>query len=134
MLSSWLADDSLKGYSINKQLISLTGEFELADKFIGFAFNGPRQSYKLTPSDARLNPATNFIQGSTIQGEGKRSRESAGLEFSIPVTSKLEANIATRYDSYDDASSNVGSRKSNMVSFAYRPNDKLLVRASGSQL
>ena len=75
MLSSWLADDSLKGYSYQQTVdFTLTGEFELADKFIGFAFSmdSQRQSYKLTPSDARLDPATGFIQGSTIQGPGER--------------------------------------------------------------
>lgn len=136
MLASWLADDSLTAYSDQQTIdFTLTGEFELAGKFIGFAVSADsqRQSYKLTPSANRLDPNIEFIQGSTIQGDGKRSRESLGVEFSIPVTSKLEANLATRYDSYDDASSNVGSRRSSMVSFAYRPNDVLLVRGSGSQ-
>jgi outer membrane receptor protein involved in Fe transport len=34
---------------------------------------------------------------------------------------------------YDDASSNVGSRLSNMVNFAYRPNSDLLIRGSFSE-
>ena len=49
------------------------------------------------------------------------------------LTNKLEANIATRFDKYDDDSSNVGSRNSLMASFAYRPNDDLLIRFSASE-
>ena len=41
--------------------------------------------------------------------------------------------IASRYDEYDDASSNVGSRLSNMINFAYRPNASLLIRGSASE-
>ena len=41
--------------------------------------------------------------------------------------------VASRFDEYDDASSNVGSRLSNMVNFAYRPNASLLIRGSASE-
>ena len=41
--------------------------------------------------------------------------------------------VASRYDEYDDASSNVGSRLSNMINFAYRPNASLLIRGSASE-
>lgn len=136
MHASWLADDSVQGLSDQTTIdFTLTGEFELMDKFIGFAFSADhqKQSYDLTPSAGRLDPNVNFVQGSTIDGDGKRSRDSVGLEFQIPVTNKLEVNIASRYDKYDDASSNVGSRRTSMASFAYRPNSKLLIRGSGSQ-
>ena len=74
-----------------------------------------------------------FIQGSAIDGGGDRTRKSVGIEFAVPVTNKLEVNLASRYDGYDDASSNVGSRRSNMINFAYRPNDDLLIRGSASE-
>jgi outer membrane receptor protein involved in Fe transport len=136
MHASWLADDSVRGQSNQTTIdFTLTGEFELMGKFIGFAFSADhqKQNYDLTPSVGRLDPNIEFVQGSTIDGDGKRNRDSVGLEFQIPVTNKLEVNIASRFDKYDDASSNVGSRRTTMASFAYRPNTKLLIRGSGSQ-
>jgi outer membrane receptor protein involved in Fe transport len=141
MLDSWLADDSQKGESSQATWdLLISGEVEVMNKFVGFAFTAEhqRQNYKLTPAPGRLDDdsdpdAVVFIQGSAIRGQGKRDRRSIGLEFSIPVTDKLELNAASRYDKYDDASSNVGSRKSSMFSFAYRPNDDLLIRGSASE-
>jgi outer membrane receptor protein involved in Fe transport len=141
MLGSWLADDSQLGESTQATWdFQLTGEVEVMNKFVGFAFTAEqqRQDYDLTPAPGRLDDdndpdAIVFIQGSAINGGGKRDRRSVGLELSMPLTDKLELNAATRYDKYDDASSNVGARKSNMFSFAYRPNDDVLVRGSASQ-
>ena len=141
MLGSWLADDSQLGESTQSTWdFQLTGEVEVMNKFVGFAFTAEqqRQDYDLTPAPGRLDDdndpdAIVFIQGSAINGGGKRDRRSVGLELSMPVTDKLEVNAATRYDKYDDASSNVGARKSNMFSFAYRPNDDVLIRGSASQ-
>ena len=141
MLGSWLADDSQLGESTQATWdFQLTGEVEVMNKFVGFAFTAEqqKQDYDLTPAPGRLDDdndpdAIVFIQGSAINGGGKRDRRSVGLELSMPLTDKLELNAATRYDKYDDASSNVGARKSNMFSFAYRPNDDVLVRGSASQ-
>ena len=41
--------------------------------------------------------------------------------------------IATRYDKYDDDSSNVGGKVSSMMNIAYRPTEDVLLRASASQ-
>ena len=141
MLGSWLADDSQLGESTQSTWdFQLTGEVEVMNKFVGFAFTAEqqRQNYDLTPAPGRLDDDSDpdaivFIQGSAINGGGKRDRRSVGLELSMPVTDKLELNAATRYDKYDDASSNVGARRSNMFSFAYRPSDDVLVRGSASQ-
>ena len=141
MLGSWLADDSQLGESNQTTVdFQLTGEFELMDKFVGFALTAEHQeqNYQLTPAPGRLDndddpDAIVFIQGSAINGGGKRERTSLGLELASQVTDKLEVNVASRYDGYDDASSNVGSRRSNMFSFAYRPNDDVLIRGSASE-
>ena len=141
MLMSWLADDGQLGESEQTTFdFTLSGEFELMDKFVGFAFTmeHQKQSYELTPSAGRLDDDSDpdaivFIQGSAIDGGGDRTRKSVGVEFAVPVTNKLEVNLASRYDGYDDASSNVGSRRSNMINFAYRPNDDLLIRGSASE-
>ena len=50
-----------------------------------------------------------------------------------PLTDKLEITVASRYDSYDDDSSSVGSRVSSMFSFAYRPTENVLLRGSAGQ-
>jgi outer membrane receptor protein involved in Fe transport len=141
MLGSWLADDSMTAKSEQTTIdFQLSGEFELGNRFVGFAVSADHQEqeYLLTPSAGRLDDdaeagAIVFIQGSAIGGGGERTRDSIGVEFSTQVTSKLEANFATRYDKYDDDSSNVGSRQSTMFSMAYRPNDDLLIRGSISE-
>ena len=56
----------------------------------------------------------------------KEIEDLLALSYQCLLTDKFELNAATRYDKYDDASSNVGARKSNMFSFAYRPNDDVL--------
>ena len=141
MLGSWLADDSQLAESNQSTWdFQLTGEVEVMNKFVGFALTAEQQSqdYDLTPAPGRLDDDSDpdaivFIQGSAINGGGKRDRRSVGLELALPLTDKLELNAATRYDKYDDASSNVGARRSNMFSFSYRPNDDLMIRGSASE-
>ena len=97
------------------------------------------QDYLLKPdqkridSDNELEGAVLFINGSARQGGGDRSRTSVGLEVLLPVTQKLELTTALRSDEYDDESSAVGRRQSAMINFAYRPNDKLLIRGSAGE-
>lgn len=141
MLGGWLADDGRDAKSEQITIdFQLSGEFELGNKFVGFAISADHQEqeYDLTPAPGRLDDdaddgAIVFIQGSAIDGGGERTRDSVGIELSTMLTNKLEANFATRYDSYDDKSSNVGSRTSSMISMAYRPNDDLLIRGSFSE-
>tara|TARA_B100001057_G_scaffold494838_1_gene592278 strand:- start:2257 stop:5346 length:3090 start_codon:yes stop_codon:yes gene_type:complete len=141
MLGSWLADDGMTAVAEQSTIdFQISGEFELAGKFIGFAVSADHQEqeYDLTPAPGRLDDdsvdgAIVFIQGSAIDGGGTRDRDSIGVELSTQLTAKTEVNFATRYDSYDDASSNVGSRQSTMLSFAYRPNEDLLIRGSFSE-
>ena len=130
MLGSWLADDSMLAESSQTTVdFQMSGEFEVGNKFVGFALSmeHQEQEYDLTPAPGRLDDdsqpgAIVFIQGSAINGGGERTRDSVGIELSTMLTNKLEANVATRFDKYDDDSSNVGSRSSVMASFAYRPN------------
>lgn len=134
-IGTFLADDTLNAESKQSTLdIIVSGEFELAGKFVGFAVSADiqEQEYDLMPNANRLAGDV-FRSGSTIDGGGERDRKSIGAEFSLPVTDKLEMTLASRYDSYDDASSNVGSRVSNMLNFAYRPNASLLIRGSASE-
>jgi iron complex outermembrane receptor protein len=136
-MGTFLADDTRLGESSQDTLdVLVTGELEVFNRFIGFAatFEKQNQDYLLTPSDNRLGLGdVEFRSGSTVAGGGKRDRQSFGVEFSLPVTDKLEMTVASRYDEYDDASSNVGSRMSSMLNFAYRPNASLLIRGSASE-
>ena len=136
-MGNYLADDTVLGESSQTTMDFLvTGEFEALNRFIGFAatLEYQEQDYELTPSDNRLGlTGVEFIQGSAIAGGGDRDRTSLGVEFALPVTDKLEMTLATRFDDYDDDSSNVGSRRSTMINFAYRPNESLLIRGSASE-
>jgi outer membrane receptor protein involved in Fe transport len=106
MLGSWLADDSQLADSNQTTVdFQLSGEFELMDKFVGFAVTAEHQSqnYSLTPAPGRLDndedpDAIVFIQGSAINGGGKRERTSLGLELASQVTDKLEVNVASNDD------------------------------------
>ena len=136
-IGEFLADDTLHGES-NQTTVDflVTGEFEALNRFIGFAatIEHQDQDYLLTPSDNRLGLGNiTFRSGSTIAGGGDRNRTSLGVEFALPVSDKLEMTLATRFDKYDDDSSNVGSRRSSMINFAYRPNESLLIRGSASE-
>ncbi len=55
-----------------------------------------------------------------------RFRKSVFAEMVLPILEDLEADIAVRYDQYSDFGSTVNPK----VSFAYRPTDDLLLRAS----
>ena len=132
--ADWLEQDDLPAESSQTSYDFLvTGEFEAFNRFVGFAatIEHQKQDYQIGPT--RTDPAIEFIQGVGYEGGGDRDRTSVGAELLFPVTDKLEMTIASRYDSYDDASSNVGSRVSNMVNFAYRPHEKVLIRGSASE-
>jgi len=133
-LGQFLAQDNLPAESSQTSVdLLVTGEFEAFGKFIGFAatLEHQTQDYQIGPT--RTDASIEFIQGVGYEGGGERDRNSIGVEFLFPVTDKLEMTLASRYDDYDDASSNVGARVSNMLNFAYRPHDRLLIRGSASE-
>jgi outer membrane receptor protein involved in Fe transport len=133
-IAQYMADDSLLADSSQTTVdFVVNGEFELAGRFVGMAaiLEHSTQDYQVGPN--RIDPNIEFIQGVGYDGGGERDRTSAGVELLFPVTDKLEMTLATRYDSYDDESSNVGSRMSSMMNFAYRPTDNTLIRGSYSQ-
>ena len=115
--------------------------YQLAGGPVAFAavLEYHEQDYLLKPdqkridSDNEVEGAVLFINGSARQGGGDRSRTSVGLEVLLPLSQKLELTTALRSDEYDDESSAVGRRQSAMINFAYRPNDKLLIRGSAGE-
>lgn len=116
---------------------SLSGDlFELPAGSVGFAaiLEAGRQKTDLE-SDPRLNQLRP-IDGQTVynltsSGEthGSRDRYAAGVEFSVPIFSKLDANLAARYDKYDDITA-VDDAITYNIGLKYRPFESLMLRAS----
>lgn len=86
-----------------------------ADPRILPSYTGPERIYNLTGTG----------------GGGERNRYAAGVEFSIPIFSKLTASLAGRYDRYDDITA-VDDAKTWNAGLQWRPLDGLLVRGSYS--
>ena len=61
-----------------------------------------------------------------ISADGDRDSKSAFAEFTIPVTSDLEVQLAGRYDDYSDFGSTVNPK----LGLRWQPRDNLLLRAS----
>ena len=110
--------------------------FELPAGSVGFAavLEGGRQSTDLQ-SDPRTNPLRP-VDGQTIYNlsssgrtVGERDRYALGAEFRVPIFSTLTAQIAGRYDKYDDITE-VDDAITYMAGLEYRPFDSLLLRAS----
>lgn len=91
--------------------------------------------------DLRSDPRTDQLRpldGQTIYNltssgrtEGDRDRYAAGLEFRVPIVSMLTAQLAARYDKYDDITA-VDDAISYMAGLEFRPLDSLLFRGSYS--
>lgn len=110
--------------------------FELPAGHVGFAavIEGTRQTSDLV-SDWRtdqLRPIDeNTIYNLTSSGEthGERDRYAVGVEFRVPIFESLSANIAGRWDKYDDITA-VDDAKTVNVGLEWRPFSRLLVRGS----
>jgi len=108
--------------------------FELPAGAVGLAatLEAARQSYDLK-NDPRIAPNYNgpepIYNLTGTGGGGERDRYAFGLELSIPVFDTLKANLAGRYDKYDDVT-NVDGAFTWSAGLEYRPFDSLLLRGS----
>lgn len=113
----------------------LSGDlFELPAGPLGFAamLEASRQEYKLRPDPRTLPtaPASEAIYNlSDASGGGKRNRYAAGVEFSVPIVDTFKAQLAGRYDKYDDRSDTGGAFTYN-VGLEWRPVERVLLRGS----
>ncbi len=116
---------------------TITGDlFELPAGPIGFAgvVEAVRQKTDLT-SDPRTNQLRPLddqtIYNLTSSGEthGERDRYAAAVEFRVPIFSMLTAQIAGRYDKYDDITS-VDDAITYNFGLEFRPLDNLMFRTS----
>lgn len=116
---------------------SVSGDlFELPAGPIGFAgvIEGVRQS-TLLESDPRTDPLrprddqTVYNLTSSGRTDGERDRYAVGAEFRIPLLESVTANLAARYDKYDDITE-VDDAVTYNVGLEWRPFSSLLVRGT----
>ena len=69
----------------------------------------------------------NVFGNAGSSGGGSRAVYSAFTEFAVPLTTTWELQVAGRYDNFSD----FGSTFNPKVSTLYRPNNSVLIRASG---
>lgn len=112
--------------------------FELPAGPVGFAavVEAESQSVDLR-SDPRTDPLRpldnqtiyNLVSSGRTQGD--RDHYALGVEFRVPILDSLTAQIAGRYDKYDDITA-VDDAISKMFGLEWRPFESLLIRGSYS--
>lgn len=116
---------------------SISGDlFDLPAGPLGFAgtLEGVRQKTDLE-SDPRTNPLrpldsqTVYNLVSSGQTHGTRDRYAAGVEFRIPLLKSLTAQLAARYDKYDDITQ-VDDSVTYNLGLEWRPMDNFMLRGS----
>jgi len=103
------------------------GDVEMAS-----VFEASHSKYELRPDRRSLSTYTGAdktFNHTGVSGGGPRDRYGAGIEFRIPLLQRLVANVAGRWDKYDDIS-DVGDATTWQASLEWRPFDNLLLRAS----
>ncbi len=90
-----------------------------------------RQGYDLK-SPSGILPTNRTVYNLTgTNGGGDRDRYAVGAEVSIPIFSMLKANLAGRFDKYNDIT-NVDDAKTWAAGLEFRPHESLLLRANYS--
>ena len=110
--------------------------FNLPAGPVGFA--GTLEAYRSIleiNSDPRIDPLRPLDAGTVYNlvgsgfTRGTRDRYAAGAEFRIPLSKKLTAQLAGRWDQYDDITDVTGKMTYNL-GLEYRPVESLLLRTS----
>jgi iron complex outermembrane receptor protein len=123
--------------SNNQASLVVTGDlFELPAGPVGIAtvLEAADQEYSLSPDPRSLvtytGPDTIYNYTNT-GGGGDRTRYAAGVEFSVPIVDTLRANVAGRYDRYNDDSS-IDGASTWQAGLEWRPFESLLIRGTHS--
>jgi iron complex outermembrane recepter protein len=90
-----------------------------------------KQGYELKSPDGILPTNRTVYNLTGTNGGGDRDRYAVGAEVSIPIFSMLKANLAGRFDKYNDIT-NVDDAKTWAAGLEFRPIDSLLLRANYS--
>lgn len=127
-----------QGVTTSKSIaFTMSGDlFQMPAGPVGFAgtLEGVRQTVDLR-SDPRTNPLrpadeqTVYNLVSSGRTEGTRDRYAIGAEFRVPLMKTLTAQIAGRYDKYNDISA-IGGAFTYNLGLEYRPTERLLLRSS----
>ncbi len=128
-----IAENSI--YKPKSSVGTLSAQVETADLFtlpagpVGFAavVEMGRQDYDLGTDPKATQPY--YFSWIDSPGKGHRTHWASGVEFSIPVLSKVEASLAGRYDHFNYAGHDVGAGTYNL-GLEYRPLSTLLLRAA----
>ncbi|WOH38608.1 TonB-dependent receptor [Thalassotalea fonticola] len=110
--------------------------FELpsGDMYFALTAEWNKQGYDINLDDRTLNnDGFGWFGVTGTEGGGDRERYAVGLELQLPILDTLSAQVAGRYDQYDDDTTDVGGRFSPQIGLEYRPLDELLVRANWGQ-
>lgn len=108
--------------------VTATGElFELPAGGVGFSAG---YQYRRQELDEELNA---FLAAGNVAGvevlipvTGERDIHSAFVEFGVPVTARLEAQLAVRYENYSD----FGSTTNPKLALGWQVTDSMLLRGS----
>ncbi|WNC73813.1 TonB-dependent receptor [Thalassotalea psychrophila] len=106
-------------------------ELPAGDMYFALIAEWNKQGYDITLDDRTLNnDGMGWYQNTGTEGNGERERYALGLELQFPILENLSAQVAGRYDQYDDETTDIGGRFSPQVGLEYRPSDSLLVRGN----
>ena len=95
---------------------------------VGFSLylDDNKTEYSIDPSQAYLDDRV--WGNTTTRGGGDRTRTSYSLELALPITANFNLYLAGRYDDYDEESTQIGGKRTDQVTFSWKPTDNLLVR------
>lgn len=106
-------------------------ELPAGDVYFAATAEWNKQGYDIELDDRTLNTeGMGWYQVTGTEGGGDRERYAFGLELQVPILENFNAQLAGRYDQYDDDTTNVGGRFSPQVGLEYRPTEDLLVRGN----
>lgn len=126
-------NDSKSDNEVSSAGVTLSGDtYELPAGPISFAVSA---EFERTAYDMNVHPRTLGKEGqgwsglTGTEGEGSRNRSAAAVEFNIPVIDSIEANLAGRYDRYNDET-DVGGAPTFQFGLTWKPLDNLMFRAN----
>lgn len=107
-------------------------ELPAGDVQMAAVIEASHSKYELGPDKRSLSTyqgADRTFNFTGVAGGGSRDRYGMGVEFRVPMLKTLTANVAGRYDKYDDIS-DIGGAFTWQASLEWRPVESLLIRAS----
>ena len=115
--------------SLNFQLVNAS-LFEMPAGPVGMAMVVQAgNQYWDNPVDPRI--ANNEFFGlNGTSGRGKRQNEAFGVEFTVPLLETLTADIAARYDAYQNVDAGSDSKPTFKLGLEFRPSERLLIRGN----